>query len=143
MNRILGDHLKGKNGDVATDSLNNIDVVLFYFSASWCPPCRQFTPVLAELYNQVNASGKRFEVVYVSWDQSIQQFNDYYGHMPWLALPFENSAAKDALYQSFGINGVPSLVLVNKQGAPVNKEGRKDVTTMGPASVEHWRKLLA
>jgi nucleoredoxin len=22
-------------------------VIVFYFSAHWCPPCRQFTPVLA------------------------------------------------------------------------------------------------
>ena len=143
MDRILGANLKGKNGNVPTASLQSVDVVLLYFSASWCPPCRQFTPVLAQLYEQVNASGKRFEVVYVSWDQNIQQFNDYYGHMPWLALPFENAAAKDALYQSFGVNGVPTLVLVNKQGGIVNKEGRKDVSTMGPAAVQKWVKELA
>ena len=91
----------------------------------------------------MNASGKQFEVIYVSWDQTIDQFNDYYSHMPWLALPFENAQLKDALYQSFGINGVPTLVLINNRGQLVSRDGRKDVTTLGPKAVEHWRSQLA
>ena len=26
------------------------DLVLYYFSAHWCPPCRQFTPMLKDFY---------------------------------------------------------------------------------------------
>jgi nucleoredoxin len=138
MEAILGSNLHSKQGPVNTSRLNEAGAVLFYFSASWCPPCRQFTPVLATLYEQSNTSGKQFEVVYISWDQTEAQFNDYFGHMPWLAVPFNNKPVRDALYQSFGVNGVPSLILVNKAGQPVNRDGRKDATTLGPRAVEKW-----
>jgi thiol-disulfide isomerase/thioredoxin len=36
--------------------------VALYFSASWCKPCREFTPKLVELYNKKKAEGEDFEV---------------------------------------------------------------------------------
>lgn len=52
----------------------NGKVVGIYFSAHWCPPCRQFTPLLVQTYNKLRAEGKEFEVVFVSSDKSLPQF---------------------------------------------------------------------
>lgn len=49
-------------------------VVLVYFSAHWCPPCRQFTPRLAETYRRLRDGGRAVECVFVSSDQSEAQF---------------------------------------------------------------------
>ena len=35
----------------ADSALADKKLIGFYFSAHWCPPCRLFTPVLAEFYN--------------------------------------------------------------------------------------------
>ena len=142
MDALLGRALKGKAGEVAAGSLNFNAPVLLYFSASWCPPCRQFTPVLEQLYTQVNAGGKQFEVIYVSWDQTIEQYNDYYSHMSWLAVPFENSSIKDALFQRYGVNGVPCLVQVDRAGNAVCKDCRKEVMTSGPGAVQLWQSRV-
>lgn len=34
-------------------------VLAVYFSASWCAPCKQFTPILKSVYNKLQADGER------------------------------------------------------------------------------------
>ena len=65
-------------------------VIGIYFSAEWCPPCKGFTPKLVEFYNKLKASDQslKIEVVFVSWDKDEHAFTEYFGTMPWLALPF-------------------------------------------------------
>merc|ERR1719299_178071 len=62
-----------------------------YFSAHWCPPCRGFTPKLAEFYTK-HAAAKGFQTVFVSGDRDQRAFEDYYGEMPWLALPYDKKS---------------------------------------------------
>ena len=46
---LLGDTVMGKDGEVKTsEALTNKTAIALYFSAHWCPPCRGFTPQLAE-----------------------------------------------------------------------------------------------
>ena len=49
---LVGPELLRKDGTTvsADEALNNKTLVGFYFSAHWCPPCRQFTPILADFY---------------------------------------------------------------------------------------------
>ena len=35
-----------------------------------CPPCRQFTPALASVYNKLKRKGEKFEIIFVSSDRS-------------------------------------------------------------------------
>ncbi len=49
---------------VSVDSLDG-KIVGIYFSAQWCPPCRNFTPKLVSFRN---ANKDDFEVVFVSSD---------------------------------------------------------------------------
>ena len=51
------DFMKGQNlvkadgsSQSADSALKGKDVILFYFSAHWCPPCRGFTPILKDFY---------------------------------------------------------------------------------------------
>ena len=42
------------------------------------PPCRGFTPRLRETYKELMKQGKPFEVIFVSSDQSEEEFDDYF-----------------------------------------------------------------
>lgn len=74
-------------------------VIGLYFSAHWCPPCRGFTPQLAQWYNKVKSGphGSEFEIVFVSFDRDEKSFNEYFAEMPWLALPLSESKKKVGL----------------------------------------------
>jgi len=96
-----------------------------YFSAHWCPPCRGFTPKLAEFYK--SGLKEKMEIVFVSSDRDKEAFDEYFGEMPWLALPYEKRAEKDALSKAFGVSGIPSFVVINPDGTVITADGRSKV----------------
>ena len=135
---FLGAHLKSKNGDVPVSVLDSAPAVAIYFSAHWCPPCRQFTPVLADWYEEVNESGKQVEIVFVSLDQSQEQYQDYFNSMPWLSASFDPATTAN-IRTKISFSGIPYLVVMNKDGSVKHGNGRNDVSNQGPACVASWK----
>ena len=43
--------------DMSLQALSATPVLALYFSAHWCPPCRQFTPLLARAHAQAKQAG--------------------------------------------------------------------------------------
>jgi thiol-disulfide isomerase/thioredoxin len=77
-----------------------------------CPPCRGFTPKLCAAYKKLKEQRDDFELVFVSSDRDVGSFNEYYGEMPFWALPFEEREAKAHLSKMFSIRGIPSLLIL-------------------------------
>jgi nucleoredoxin len=121
---LLGDSLVGKSGAVDTASALCGKVVGLYFSAHWCPPCRGFTPQLAESYVALTSGGKNFEIVFVSSDRDQHSFDEYYTSMPWLALPFAERDRKAQLSSAFKVSGIPCLVILDENAKEITRDGR-------------------
>ena len=137
----LGQNFVSKNGNNNGFSLKSAQLIGIYFSAHWCPPCRGFTPVLAEFYNKVNANGKVFEVVFASSDSDKETFDEYLSTMPWIALEF-GSSVKEDLADKFGVSGIPRLVILDNEGNLVQPNARGDVVQKGVNAFSHWTSLL-
>ena len=73
-----------------------------YFSAHWCPPCRTFTPKLAEIYKEAQKDSQSFRMVFVSCDRDENSFNEYRSTMPWPAVPLNSGALLKAYFQFSG-----------------------------------------
>jgi nucleoredoxin len=59
--------LRKQNGTVSVQqAFAGKEVIALYFSASWCGPCKRFTPMLVDVYNLLKSQGRGFEVVFVS-----------------------------------------------------------------------------
>lgn len=90
-------------------------VTLLDFWASWCGPCRQFNPILVEIYKEFHDKG--FEIYGVSLDQEKDQWtaaikdqNLTWNHVSNLKA-WDCPARKDYL-----IEGIPSSVLIGQDG---------------------------
>ena len=125
--------LAPNGGTAAAAALTSSKVLGLYFSAHWCPPCRGFTPKLAESYRKIkSAHGNAFEIVYVSSDRNEQDFAQYFADMPWLAVPYHLRDLQTALGHMFGVSGIPALILLDgATGELITKNGR-DVISKDP-----------
>lgn len=91
-------------------------VVALYFSANWYPPCRTFTQILINVYNDLKRNGAEFEVIFVSSDEDLDAFNNYRACMPWLAVPFSDLETKKSLNKKFDVEGIPCLIVLQPDG---------------------------
>lgn len=72
--------------------------------------------MLAELYTTLKEGplpSHGLEIVFVSSDRDQDQFNQYYGKMPWLSLPFDKQSIKQSLSMRFGVRGIPALIVLD------------------------------
>ncbi len=90
--------------------------MLIFFSASWCPPCRVFTPRLVEWY-QAHGSAATLPLLFVSADRSAAEMKQHMidDHMPWWGVAFGSDSAR-ALAQAYGSSLYPDLVLIDDHG---------------------------
>ena len=132
--RLVGEQVKRiSTADLAGKKIG------IYFSASWCPPCRAFTPQLVAAYNQLKTDGKPFEVVLVPHDQTEAAMEKYMKDydMPWVAVPFGDKHVQ-ALKEKFAVAGIPKLVVVDAQGQTRSSEARGEVAAQGAAAYAGW-----
>ena len=127
-----------KTGTVdPVEACKGAKLIGIYFSMHNCPPCRMFTPLFAELYNEVNASEKVMEVIFCSGDKTQEEYDEYYGEMPWLALP-KGDARLGPIAKKYEVKGVPRLIIIKPDGTVLEQNGVKKLTEGGPEAIENY-----
>jgi len=141
MNSLGGQQLLRKDGAVvqADEALTDKKIIAFYFSAHWCPPCRLFTPVLAEFYSDLSGAAEPIEIVFVSSDKTAEELLVYMreSHGDWLAVQHGTVLARE-LQAKYDVTGIPSLVVTDRDGRVICKNGRSEVTDRGPQAFQSW-----
>jgi thiol-disulfide isomerase/thioredoxin len=129
---MLGDSLLLRVAEVAKPTaslLANKKVILLYMSAHWCSPCRGFTPKFIAAYQEYtqecrDAGGEsEVAVVFISWDEDEESFDEYFGEMPWLAVPFASKSIRDSIGPRFDCEGIPHLVALTPDGSALHGDG--------------------
>lgn len=114
-----------------------------YFSASWCGPCRQFTPELVDAYGKIRALYPEFEIVHVNRDRTEGDMAGYLrdDKMPWPALQW-SALRRTPEIERFAGSGIPCLVLIDENGQVLSDSYRWG-RYVGPDAVldDTWKLL--
>eukprot|EP01062_Namystynia_karyoxenos_P076874 TRINITY_DN7621_c0_g3_i1.p1 TRINITY_DN7621_c0_g3~~TRINITY_DN7621_c0_g3_i1.p1 ORF type:complete len:3783 (+),score=730.83 TRINITY_DN7621_c0_g3_i1:78-11351(+) len=142
MLELFGPELLTKSGSrkPTASVLRGMKAVLIFFSGHWCPPSKAFTPQFIEWYKRNHAKAG-FEVVFVSSDNSAEEFDDYFGSMPWTALPYEDRKRKKELSTKFKVSGIPTLLVMSHDGRLITSNGRAKVSEDEEAEDFPWAPL--
>lgn len=122
LDSFLGPTLHSREfGNISRNAaLGDAALVAVYVSASWCGPCRDFTPKLGAWYVR-SASQRKAVIVFASLDRDEKSFTEYFAKMPWnLALPY---GMGDVFASRFGVRSVPTLLVFTRDGTLVTRDG--------------------
>ena len=95
---LLGETLTGKDGPVQVSSLAKAGhVVGLYFTERGCSICQEFLSKLVQWYKDLRDGdvGTKLEIVFIRSNESQEEFDEYYGEMPWTALPYDPTTAEE------------------------------------------------
>ena len=116
--------------------------VLVKFTATWCGPCKGEIPGMLEAYKQYHDKGLEIVSVYI-WEQepnavatvkrTIEQEK-----LPWIIISesLTDKSGQHPQGESFGIQSVPTMLLVDKEGKVLAIE------TRGPRLQQELKKLF-
>ncbi|XP_071734115.1 probable nucleoredoxin 3 [Rutidosis leptorrhynchoides] len=122
--------VSSKSGKIGVSELVGKTIGL-YFGAQWCPPCRDFTAQLIEAYDDIITNkDQEFEVIFISTDRDLKEFELSISKMPWLAIPFNNRTRQD-LCRIFEVKWIPTLIIFGPNGKTINTDGRELVSLYG------------
>jgi thiol-disulfide isomerase/thioredoxin len=127
---IRGNNILGTKPEIKFKAIdgNEVDiskmqgkVVLSDFWATWCGPCMMELPNVLDVYRKYHSKG--FEIIGISFDRDIESFKKVIKErgMSWPQY-FDGKIWDNDFGVYFGIQGIPTMWLVDKDGKVVDTE---------------------
>jgi len=117
-----------------------------YFGAGWSKQCKEFTPILAKMYDSLKKRDPHvnFEIIYVSGDTSEETYKETLKTMPWCAITWANREDTENLKTRFNVLDIPHLVILDEdQETVLNEDAKESIQNDREGYEFPWKKLKA
>ena len=99
--------------------------VLIDFWGSWCGPCRQSSPLLVALYDELKRKNAPIEFIGIACGEQndetwIKAVND--DHLAWIHLNDAHSPTGKSIQKQYAVRGVPTSLLISPEGNILYRE---------------------
>ena len=142
-------------------ALEHSKIVLLYFAASWCTMSTPISDALDEAFGKGdvlltrNGKKKNLSIVYISSDETLEEYKEYTRKRHWLPIPFD-SPEKNEIKRHFATcaqkeldelqfdrkHELPTgIVIDSRTQGIITTNGADDVDEMGAGALEHWLKM--
>ena len=111
LGKAMDDKLVNSEGKSHKSDLAKKKYIVFYYSASWCGPCKKFSPQLVEFYKK--SKKENFELVLVSSDRSEKAM---YAYMKSAGMTFPAVNFNDrGMARKYAGRGIPWMAMVDEK----------------------------
>eukprot|EP00742_Colponemidia_sp_Colp-10_P005269 GILJ01005628.1.p1 GENE.GILJ01005628.1~~GILJ01005628.1.p1 ORF type:complete len:159 (+),score=20.55 GILJ01005628.1:38-514(+) len=113
-------------------------LVALYFSAIWCPPCRNFSPTLASFLKEHE---DEFAVIYVSCDNNEDEMKENVAGKGYLCIPFDDWQLRQKLSSELSVSMIPSLIIMDpRSGQVVSTWGKSAILKNRDHCLQEWSR---
>lgn len=115
LQKLSGKSLKPYNEPVAASKY-----FIFYYTASWCGPCHEYTPSLVKFYKA--NKNPNFELIVITSDTDEKDMEEYAKEkkMPWLFLEMKKVKNFEKAFPH-AVTGIPSVITCDLKGNIVSR----------------------
>lgn len=71
--------------------------------------------------------------------RSPESYSAYLETMPWLSVPFQQTAVRGELAQLYGVRGIPTLLLLDNNGHIITTDARTEIAEDPSAQYFPWK----
>lgn len=94
-----------------------------------------------QVYQTLRARGKDLEIVFVSFDQEQDGFDEHFKCMPWLAVPFDGELHR-RLSKKYRVDRIPSITPLILEEMSVEEDVIGLIEDYGPEAYPFNRKRI-